>query len=117
MRAVDTISVTIKPGLPGSLAVGRTTAQMLSQWYDKPLIEVNHIHGHILSVLLERNLSEMQLPMAVLSVSGGHNDLYLVSETAVNEKSEPVGPRWVTQMGKTLDDAVGEAFDKVARLL
>lgn len=69
IKGVDTISVTTHPGLPGSLVVGKTVATTLASWYNKPLYEVNHIHGHIFSLLLERNLDEFQFPMVVLTAS------------------------------------------------
>ncbi|MBR7036320.1 hypothetical protein IKI14_00175 [bacterium] len=66
---MDFISVTTKPGLPGSLVVGRTTAHLLSEYYHKPLVEVNHIHGHIFSILLERNVEDIELPLVILTAS------------------------------------------------
>lgn len=106
---VDTISVTTHPGLPGSLVVGKTVATTLASWYNKPLYEVNHIHGHIFSLLLERNLDEFQFPMVVLTASWGHNDIYLIT---IQEKKFHI-----EHLGKTLDDAAGECFDKVSRML
>jgi N6-L-threonylcarbamoyladenine synthase len=58
--------------------VGKAIAQFLSHYFDKPLIEVNHIYGHLFSLFLERNVSDIQLPLVVLTASGGHNDIYLV---------------------------------------
>lgn len=78
IKTVDAIAVTTHPGLPGSLVVGKTTAHFLSTYIDKPVLPINHIHGHIFSILAERNISELKLPYVVLSVSGGHNDIYLV---------------------------------------
>ena len=77
---VDSISVTVQPGLPGSLLVGKSVAATLASHYNKPLLKINHIHGHIVSILLERSIEELNYPMIVLSVSGGHNDLYLVRQ-------------------------------------
>jgi N6-L-threonylcarbamoyladenine synthase len=107
--AVDAIAVTKEPGLIGSLVVGRVTAAALAFALDKPLIEVNHIHGHMYSTwLLGEDLTEPlpEYPILVLTVSGGHNELVLLS-----------GPGQFTLLAETVDDAAGEAFDKVARLL
>ena len=79
IQNVDFISVTTKPGLPGSLVVGRTTAHLLAEYYHKPLVEVNHIHGHIFSILLERKVEDIQCPLVILTASWGHNDLYVVT--------------------------------------
>jgi N6-L-threonylcarbamoyladenine synthase len=129
IASVDSISVTTHPGLPGSLAVGRTMAQLLSQWFDIPHIPINHIHGHIFSILLERNLTDLPRPWMVLSVSGGHNDIYLVEEKDKRDEKgakgtqgtqgapDIVGDFTIARLGRTLDDASGEAFDKVARML
>jgi len=106
---VDTISVTTHPGLPGSLVVGKAVAATLAKYFDKPLFEVNHVHGHIFSLLLERDISEFEFPMIVLTASWGHNDLYLVN------KNQNIFH--IENLGKTLDDAAGECFDKVARML
>ncbi len=73
------------------------------------MYEVNHIHGHIFSLLLERNLDEFQFPMVVLTASWGHNDIYLIT---IQEKKFHI-----EHLGKTLDDAAGECFDKVSRML
>ncbi|MBP7841680.1 hypothetical protein KA037_03345 [Patescibacteria group bacterium] len=82
IRTVDAIAVTTNPGLPGSLVVGKTTAHFLSTHIGKSVLPINHIHGHIFSILAERNISELKLPYVVLSVSGGHNDIYLVDENS-----------------------------------
>lgn len=82
---VDCISVTMICGLPGSLVIGKTLGYFLSQWFDKPIVEVNHVHGHVLSVLLDRPREELQFPMTVLSVSGGHSDIYRVEKLRSSE--------------------------------
>lgn len=106
---IDLISVSSRPGLIGSLLVGVVTAKTLSLGFDKPLIGVNHIHGHIFSPFLksaENESAEIEFPYLSLVVSGGHTHLYLVkSFTEIKE------------LGKTRDDAAGEAFDKFANLL
>jgi N6-L-threonylcarbamoyladenine synthase len=104
MDQLDGIAVTIGPGLIGSLLVGLYYAKGLAMARNIPLIGVNHLEGHILSVLLEDDPPEF--PFAALTVSGGHTSLYHVK-----------GPGQYTQMGQTLDDAAGEAYDKIAKIL
>ncbi len=101
---VDAIAVTQRPGLIAALLVGTSTANTLALLGEKPLIPVNHIEGHIYSNWLERD--DVKFPAVVLTVSGGHNDLVLMKG---HGEFEPIGA--------TRDDAAGEAFDKVARLL
>jgi tRNA N6-adenosine threonylcarbamoyltransferase len=109
---VDAIAVTRGPGLAGALLVGISFAKALAYALDKPLIAVNHLEGHIHAVLLEerqKNNRQMQFPVLALVVSGGHTHLYL---------AEPRGQGWTyANVGHTRDDAAGEAFDKVAKLL
>jgi N6-L-threonylcarbamoyladenine synthase len=109
---VDAIAVTRGPGLPGALLVGISFAKALAYALDKPLIAVNHLEGHIHAVLLEERQKgnrEMRFPLLALVVSGGHTHLYL---------AEQRGESWTyTNVGHTRDDAAGEAFDKVAKLL
>ena len=102
------IAVTAGPGLVGSLLVGVTYAKAMCMASNKPLIAVNHIEGHIHSVLLERRQhgSAIEYPALALVVSGGHTHLFEVS-----------GESQYRLLGKTRDDAAGEAFDKVAKLL
>ena len=121
IQNVDFISVTTKPGLPWSLVVGRTAAYLLSEYYNKPLVEINHIHGHIFSVLLDRKIEDLKLPLVILTASWWHNDLYVVT-IELNDslgwlKTEKVWPFYVTKVGYTLDDAAWEAFDKVSKML
>jgi len=110
--AVDAIAVTRGPGLAGALLVGISYAKALAFALDKPLIAVNHLEGHIHAVLLEERQKgnrELQFPVLALVVSGGHTHLYLATR---NEDS------WTYEnIGHTRDDAAGEAFDKVAKLL
>lgn len=125
IQNVDFISVTTKPGLPGSLVVGRTTAHLLAEYYHKSLTEVNHIHWHIFSILLERKVEDIQCPLVILTASWGHNDLYVVTNSQdsslslrmTEENTEKVWPFFVTKIGYTLDDAAWEAFDKVSKML
>jgi len=110
--SVDAIAVTQGPGLAGALLVGISFAKALAFALEKPLIAVNHLEGHIHAVLLERRLSDnadLHFPVLALVVSGGHTHLYLaqVRENLWTYRS----------IGHTRDDAAGEAFDKVAKLL
>ncbi len=164
---IDFISVTAYPGLPGALVVGVTTATMLGKMRNKPVVEVNHIMWHVFSILPDRNEEILQTPYICMTVSGWHNDIYVVewgkwykegvseseqpipevesnsagvgAETRTNGLRAPDAPDWinphhkrnhlaigestqvgnysVTKIGQTLDDASGEAFDKVSRML
>ena len=100
---IDAIAVTYGPGLIGSLLVGLQAAKTLAYLYNKPLIPVHHIAGHIYANNL---VKPMQFPLIALVVSGGHTELILMKSDYSFEK-----------IGSTLDDAVGEAYDKVARVL
>ena len=60
--------------------VGKALASFLAKQFDKPLVEVNHIYGHLFSLFLERNVKDIQLPLVVLTASGGHNDIYYVDD-------------------------------------
>ena len=109
---VDAIAVTQGPGLAGALLVGISFAKALAFALDKPLIAVNHLEGHIHAVLLEqvRNADfDLQFPVLALVVSGGHTHLYLARSSQNGWTYENIG--------HTRDDAAGEAFDKVAKLL
>lgn len=109
---IDALAVTRGPGLAGALLVGVSYAKALAFALEKPLIAVNHIEGHIHAVLLEQRQGgnhDLQFPVLSLVVSGGHTHLYL---------AENAGDGWKYQnIGHTRDDAAGEAFDKVAKLL
>jgi N6-L-threonylcarbamoyladenine synthase len=111
---LDAVAVTEGPGLSGALLVGITYAKALTFGLDKPLISVNHLEGHIHAVLMEargRNETPMELPLLALVVSGGHTHLYLARQ----QGSE--GTWTYRNVGRTVDDAAGEAYDKVAKLL
>ena len=111
-ESLDAIAVTQGPGLAGALLVGISFAKALAFALDKPLIAVNHLEGHIHAVLLERRQNgntELQFPVLALVVSGGHTHLYLARSEASCWTYENIG--------HTRDDAAGEAFDKVAKLL
>lgn len=103
IKDISYIAVTNTPGLVGSLLVGLMFAKGLSIANNIPLIPINHIDGHIFSTFIE---NDPKLPMLTLVASGGHTTLYLMKEDKSLEK-----------LGETQDDAIGEAFDKVARIL
>ncbi len=103
MDDIDAIAVTKGPGLIGSLIVGVNFAKTLAMIHNKPLIGVNHLKAHIYAVNLE---NEMKFPHLSLIISGGHTELVYLKENMSFKK-----------LGQTLDDAVGESYDKVARLL
>ncbi|MCB8988160.1 MAG: tRNA (adenosine(37)-N6)-threonylcarbamoyltransferase complex transferase subunit TsaD [Ardenticatenaceae bacterium] len=103
---LDCLAVTKGPGLVGSLLVGMNMAKGLALGRNKPLLGINHIEGHIYSLWLSRNAEEIEFPLLTLVVSGGHTELYLMT-----------GHGRYQHLGGTLDDAAGEAFDKVGRVL
>ena len=100
----DAVAVTAGPGLVGSLLVGVSFAKSLAWSRSVPLVSVHHLAGHIESLVLHNG--EMPLPAVVLVVSGGHTSLYLVEQ-----------PGHYQLLSRTRDDAAGEAYDKVAKLL
>lgn len=111
--ALDAIAVTAGPGLEPALWVGINTAQALGVLWDIPVVPVNHMEGHIVAALLTKKLSTdnyklttIQYPALALLISGGHTELVLIPKTGSYKL-----------LGQTRDDAVGEAFDKVARML
>ncbi len=109
---IDFIAVTTGPGLEPALWVGITFAQALAKVWNIPIVPVNHMEGHILSIMINKsekenlNISNIQFPILSLLISGGHTELVLIKD-------------WMDYeiVGETVDDAVGEAFDKVARIL
>ncbi len=132
---LDAIAVTQGPGLVGALLVGLTYAKSLALSLDKPLVAVNHLEGHIYAVLLEEHLQqreEPEFPALSLVVSGGHTLLAVTKKVTqkvtrkVTQKeisspateARPLAPLFSHRIvGRTRDDAAGEAFDKVAKLL
>jgi N6-L-threonylcarbamoyladenine synthase len=112
---VDALAVTHGPGLVGALLVGVTYGKVLAQALGKPLIGVNHLEGHVHAVFLEAHAAgrEPQLPAVCLIVSGGHTILYHVK----SESSNGARRFSYARIGGTRDDAAGEAYDKVARML
>jgi N6-L-threonylcarbamoyladenine synthase len=115
LHDVDAIAVTRGPGLIGSLLVGVTYGKVLALSLGKPLIAVNHLEGHAHAVLLEAHAAGQspQLPGVCLIVSGGHTILYYVKAEPANGASHFSYGR----IGGTRDDAAGEAYDKVAKML
>jgi N6-L-threonylcarbamoyladenine synthase len=105
LAELDGISVTVGPGLMGALVVGLASAKALAYSLDKPLYGVNHLVGHVAVDLLEHG--PLPVPCVALLVSGGHTSLLRVD--AITSQ--------VTELGSTTDDAAGEAYDKVARVL
>ncbi len=103
---LDAIAVTRGPGLVGSLLVGMNYAKGLALTSGKPLLGINHLEGHVYSLWLTEPGREIRFPVLVLIVSGGHTELILME-----------GHGEYQRLGGTLDDAAGEAFDKVGRLL
>jgi N6-L-threonylcarbamoyladenine synthase len=104
LEQIDGIAVTQGPGLIGSLLVGISFAKSLAMVHGKPIVGVNHIEGHIYSVVFEN--PAVEYPAVALIVSGGHTTLFLIPEEGQ-----------YAVLGRTRDDAAGEAYDKVAKLL
>jgi N6-L-threonylcarbamoyladenine synthase len=100
---IDTIAITTKPGLPGSLLIGLCFAKTIAWAKNKKIIGVNHLEGHAFSSFLENNVP---FPHLCLTASGGHTNLYLINDFGDYQF-----------LGQTLDDAAGEAFDKIAKLI
>jgi len=103
---IDLIAVTSGPGLMPCLLVGTSFAKALALKHKKPIVGINHLEGHLYSGLIEKKKKNLSFPALGLIVSGGHTELILVK--GINDYE---------LIGETLDDAAGEAFDKVARLL
>jgi N6-L-threonylcarbamoyladenine synthase len=103
-ESVDGIAVTNRPGLVGALLIGTTTAKALAWAWQKPLVAVNHVQAHIYAAHM--TFPDLAYPYAALVASGGHTSIYFVRDVFTHEL-----------MGATVDDAAGEAFDKVAKYL
>ncbi len=102
-KKIDIFAATCGPGLLGSLLVGSTFTKSLSISFDKPFVPINHLEGHVLSTSFN---NDIEYPQLVLLLTGGHTQFYLMK----NNKN-------IVLIGKTVDDALGEAFDKVAKIL
>ena len=103
LRDIDLIAVTVGPGLIGSLLVGMNAAKGIAYGLGIPLIGVNHLEGHLLAIFLQKKI---EFPFISLVVSGGHTDIYRVNNFGQYKI-----------LGRTRDDAAGESFDKVAKML
>lgn len=103
LSQIDLIAVTIGPGLVTSLLVGLNTAKAIAYALKKPLVGVNHLEGHLLAIFLQE---KVEFPFLALSVSGGHTEIYRVNDFG----------KYIL-LGQTRDDAAGESFDKVAKML
>lgn len=103
LEEIDAFACTYAPGLLGSLLVGVESTKALSYIYNKPLIGVNHMMGHIYANMIGNNI---EYPVLSLIISGGHTDLIIME----NEKT-------FKYLGQTLDDAIGECYDKIARII
>jgi N6-L-threonylcarbamoyladenine synthase len=117
---LDAVAVTSGPGLVGSLLVGLTYAKALALSLGLPLIGVNHLEGHVYAVMLEQirqNTPAIDFPAIALVVSGGHTMTFLVEPAVTNGAPAASAGFRYTVLGRTRDDAAGEAFDKVAKLL
>src|SRR5215468_383889 len=119
---LDAVGVTQGPGLVGSLLVGITYGKTLADSLNKPLVPVNHLEGHVHAVFLKahKNGQVPELPAVCLIVSGGHTVLYEVlpqQEKGQGTRVEAAAPFHYRKLGQTRDDAAGEAYDKVAKLL
>lgn len=101
---IDAVAIANQPGLAIALIVGVTAAKALSFMWGKPLVAINHLHAHLQSAML--SAEQIDLPAVALVVSGGHTSLY-----------DCESPLELTLLGSTIDDAAGEAFDKVATIL
>ncbi|MDD4004693.1 MAG: tRNA (adenosine(37)-N6)-threonylcarbamoyltransferase complex transferase subunit TsaD [Elusimicrobiaceae bacterium] len=105
---VDAVAFARGPGLPGALLVGKVAAHAVGEMFGVPVIGVNHLEGHIFACELRSDSSAapLEYPLVALTVSGGHTELWLMR-----------GPGLYRVLGRTRDDAAGEAFDKIAKLL
>ncbi len=106
LHNIDAIAFTRGPGLMGSLVVGCSFAKALSLASGKPMVDVNHMHAHILAHFIDEGQPMPEFPFICLTVSGGHTQLVRVD-----------APLQMTVLGSTIDDAAGEAFDKIAKIL
>lgn len=106
LSQISFIACTVEPGLAPSLLVTKSVAKVLSETLSIPFVPVHHIEGHIFALLLGRGIEEVHFPVMVMTVSGGHNELYLWSSL------------WdLERIAHTRDDSAGEAFDKVAKMM
>jgi len=123
IKEVDNVCVTSHPWLPWSLVVGKAVASQLWEYFNKPIIHVDHIIWHIFALFLDRDMTKIEFPMIILTASWWHNNIYHVSEKSDNSDQKiewSTHHRWnyeITKIWQTLDDAAWECFDKVSRML
>lgn len=106
LNEIDAIAFTIGPGLMGSLVVGTAFAKSVALALEKPLLDVNHMHAHILAHFIDEGQKKPTFPFLCLTVSGGHTQIVRVNS-----------PLDLEIIGSTIDDAAGEAFDKIAKII
>lgn len=109
-NCLKAVAVTNRPGLVGALLVGVSCAKALAYGLDIPLVPVDHLEGHLHSLFISQSIAPEQLPLLVLLVSGGHTELHLI-------RNVPPHPLNSICLGRSRDDAAGEAFDKCAKLM
>jgi N6-L-threonylcarbamoyladenine synthase len=114
LAQIDGIAVTNRPGLVGALLVGVSAAKAMAYALDKPLVGVHHLEGHAASVFLDNEDADLPLPLLLAVVSGGHTNLYVMREPP---EHWPIDFLQKSLIGRSRDDAAGEAFDKTAKLL
>ena len=128
IKNIDVIGVTQGPGLAIALGIGVNKAKELAKKYNKKLVAVNHIEGHVMANLVKNKAGKperkMEFPALALTVSGGHSKIILITNPSVlrtaplDEREPSLGQKLIyTVVGETLDDAAGEALDKAAKLL
>ena len=114
-RDLDAIAVTQRPGLVGALLVGVTAAKAMAMALEKPLVPVHHLEGHLSSLFLDRDEPALEhLPLLAAVISGGHTNLYVLKDSPSNWPADVLSRSLV---GRSRDDAAGEAFDKTAKLM
>lgn len=114
-RELDAIAVTQRPGLVGALLVGVTAAKSMAMALGKPLVPVHHLEGHLSSLFLDRDEPALErLPMLAAVISGGHTNLYVIRDEPAHWPRDVLSSSLV---GRSRDDAAGEAFDKTAKLM
>lgn len=117
LESVDFISVTTNPWLPGSLLVGINTAYFLWEMLNKEVVEVNHINWHIFSLLLDREIREIKLPVSILTASWWHNEIYILTWSWEFLYNWTFFDFSLEKIWRSIDDAAWECFDKVSRML
>ncbi len=114
IKQIDAIAIANRPGLVGSLLVGVSVAKTLAYAFNKPLVAVHHLEGHASSIFLSPKSKQIELPLLLAIVSGGHTNLYLAKEPPSKWPNDFLQS---ALLGRSRDDAAGEAFDKTAKIL